>query len=1000
MNRIDFKIEEPFGIYWPNQYTKIKIPCNPDKDINIKSLSLYDSLDNIINADFLSFQNNYIELGLFVSLYPYEVKKMYIEKKDLVKAQRKSKCLSVKRTKSNIEISNGNLKFVIPKNGMYKKNDVPSPILSVSSDKLEGVGTFTGHIEKSEVKVSIKNSTLHAKVSIKYNFFEKGIYQIDILTYSKSSELIIHEINNTNNKLSLILSFPSFFAKNTYARMHTPLKEMGETDEWKRIIYASKLSNEPVLMQPFYTWDINTATLIQYWDDCSLLCIVPIKPGRWENPSQNHILANTINGTGIESKGAKGSKEWVLSLTDAALKEEKITIDLSTKYQNWDYMLNNPIKNVYRADRLCAIYGGPNLTDTLNWMSKIPDNINLTPRLLADEDDIKDTRNRILSWPWMYKTLMNHKDDSTGFDPAGVYMALKDEVYAKKAKQCISIWLESRIQLLTCFGYSLHEVVCIRLSRPLRLIAIDYDLTCNSKQYSSQDKRFIYSAFAFLMKSMESRDYWPDRKNGFKMGNRNFHSDRFSALGVCACLLNNYEDCPVVIRYVQRQASLELEYCIKESGAWIEAPNYQAYSMNYLITLFAALKNSGYKDFFKNYKFRKTLDFLADIQTCYDIRYGAHMLPTIGDTAANYWSQAFSNIFAWAGSITKSSAFSKRMIRAWNRAGNPVICPGGELNSTFKMLLLCNNSLPSVKDRNHSYSEYQGFGSVIKTKKSYLSIKSGDISMHYDHDESSILWYEYNVPVLADIGSQYFPACDASFMHNRISINMNTDQARGDIIYSCYGKNVSVIVTKTDISNIQKWPWFPVTDSSWNFRYQSVPYDIPKHKWKRSLIYLNNKAALVVIDEVTGNLPFEQNFLFMTSSYEKDNNKFSFKGQFDVNSTAWIFNCTKSNIYDWGYLGLDEPSFKKAFASDWKKYRWMWEKPIKPMAENVQILRNFCNPNSKVITFITAHKDKVTQNTQLLSNLSTIQWTKNNETITIDLDNVDKVHADELYKEY
>ena len=78
MNRIDFKIEEPFGIYWPNQYTKIKIPCNPDKDINIKSLSLYDSLDNIINADFLSFQNNYIELGLNVSLYPYEVKKMYI----------------------------------------------------------------------------------------------------------------------------------------------------------------------------------------------------------------------------------------------------------------------------------------------------------------------------------------------------------------------------------------------------------------------------------------------------------------------------------------------------------------------------------------------------------------------------------------------------------------------------------------------------------------------------------------------------------------------------------------------------------------------------------------------------------------------------------------------------------------------------------------------------------------------------------------------------------
>lgn len=141
--------------------------------------------------------------------------------------------------------------------------------------------------------------------------------------------------------------------------------------------------------------------------------------------------------------------------------------------------------------------------------------------------------------------------------------------------------------------------------------------------------------------------------------------------------------------------------------------------------------------------------------------------------------------------------------------------------------------------------------------------------MHYDHDESSLIWYENNTPILLDIGSQYFPSCDAAFMHNRISIDGKTDQSRGTIIHRECNNKAGLVMTKTDISSLQEWPKWPIADSDWNFRYQQEPYDIPVQTWKRSIIYLMELSALVVIDEVGKDLPFEQNFIFCAKGYKK-----------------------------------------------------------------------------------------------------------------------------------
>jgi hypothetical protein len=645
-------------------------------------------------------------------------------------------------------------------------------------------------------------------------------------------------------------------------------------------------------------------------------------------------------------------------------------------------MMKTPIRKIYTADKLCAVYGGPGLYQAIRWTSPVPFIPDDSPRLLVKKDELLRYRNRILGWIWMRETVMAHKDDMEGFDPAGVYNITGDEKYASIAKGYIMEWLDSRIWMITRMGYSLHEVVCIRLSRPLRLVALDYDLTASSSCYTKEDHVFILNAFAFLTQCTASPDYWPDKSAGFKKGNRNFHSDRFATLGTLACLLSGYRESKKWVSYVQKEIENELNTAVFEGGAWIEAPNYQAYSMNYLILLFTVLKNCGYKDNFRNTRFMETMDFLASIQTIKDIRCGIRMMPTLGDTAANYWSQGFMNIFAWAAKMTASDGdFSRRMMKAWTDAGRPVFNAGGELNSTFKTAALVDPRLQAFKDSVSISRYYPGFGAVMKTKNSYLSVKCGEACMHYDHDEGSIIWYEKGVPVLADIGSQYFPSCDASFMHNRISIDHKTDESRGKVLYFASAPEADCIITKVDISRIQEWPEWPVRDTKWNFRYQSAPVDIPTNTWVRTVIYLKEEGALAIKDEVSGSLPYDRNLLIYSDSYSNHKDHLEFKGQFGTDVAVWNFNTTSENVYDWGYDGLDEPMFKKAFGQDWHDYRWMWEGDMTAMAEKIQLLRSTCTPGSVSYSFLAASGSDPGSVNKVDEHC--LRWIKRDKTITI-----------------
>lgn len=73
MTHISISVKEPFGIQWPKQYTIIDVSYNGSLDI--KNLCLYNSLDIMTEADFISFKNNKLKIGFMLSLYPFETKK-------------------------------------------------------------------------------------------------------------------------------------------------------------------------------------------------------------------------------------------------------------------------------------------------------------------------------------------------------------------------------------------------------------------------------------------------------------------------------------------------------------------------------------------------------------------------------------------------------------------------------------------------------------------------------------------------------------------------------------------------------------------------------------------------------------------------------------------------------------------------------------------------------------------------------------------------------------
>ena len=947
--------QEVLGESFPRQRVKVRIPLF--RETHAKNLGLLDENYKPITADVQKIHNREVEAVFYTELQAGEIKTVYVaENMESIPS------ISAERTEKGYRVSNGSICAEVPGDGYFFYDQLPAPLLSLTCHgETIAAGSLRSKSSPQKVRLTtvVSKTPVEAVIMIRYEKEDDSFYQAKLTLGSEEDNLLIEEyFSGFDSQFRLdFVSCPDY----AFGRMHAPLEYKGKPDIFQRISYTVRYDQQDEIgFQPFYVWDKNCSTVMAFSSEHAktAIGIVPIRASKWENGQQNRVWAiadrqNDQDCFFVQTEVKKGARNWLIACKDRKDFFRHTNFAVTSTYQTFGYIRNIPIERASFAEDMSSIYNGMSLTRYLQ-MPRFPNDLknNPHPCLLVTPETRRIAQKNVQSWEWLRSTILAHKDDPDGYDPAGIYLALGDPAYAQKAKSLIIQWLQERLWQIIRMGYAFHENVCIRLSRPLRLVAIDYDLIVDAGCFSDEERCWIENALSFLMVCMQDPDYWPDRNVGFSKGNANFHSDYFSTLGILGCLLQWNPDSQAVLDYVEKQIEQDLEQCVAKSGAWNEAPNYQAYSMNYYSALFTALKYSGRRDYYTDSRFLKALDFLADLQTPVDPRSHIAHLPTIGDTAVNYWSQSFQNIFAIAAFMTRDSNpdFSRRMLRTWQRAGKIIINVGGEQNSIFKFSVAYLSPEFHVQlfgDFPWESHWYEDFGAVMKSRDAngfpdgYLLFKGGKISQHYDHDEGSLIWYAKGAPLLCDIGGQYFPSCDPTFLHNRLSFDHKTDQARGKMTGFYATSHTDFADLETVVIELQPWSEWPVRDLSWNFRYEKPAYSVAPIRWIRNVIYLKDEQALFLRDKVEGDTVSEMNFLSYTTAIHRSGDTFLLDGQFGVDMTVSLFSNQpySAETYEWEYAGLDEPMFFDAFRIDWRKLRWVWEKPIKSMGEKVGILR-------------------------------------------------------------
>ncbi|MBN1623754.1 MAG: hypothetical protein JW903_05260, partial [Clostridia bacterium] len=573
-------------------------------------------------------------------------------------------------------------------------------------------------------------------------------------------------------------------------------------------------------------------------------------------------------------------------------------------------------------------------------------NIEQSEGILINRAEMPALREKLIKDEFIKSVIEVQEQSPLGVDLAGAFMIDGEQTKADTLVKWIGEWMAARIGLFFNLGYPSVHLECIALSRPLRDVAIDIDIISGSIR--EPDRARIYAKLAYLTCITADSDYWPGQESGFDMGNSNFHSDMYSCLGVCACVLKGHPMAGKWVEYAAAEFGKELDRSVYPGGAWAEAPTYHLASLSHLLVLAAALKNSGYKNFFMHPKLIETMVFLAEIQTPMDPRCGFSMIPSIGDTTSNILTQSWQALFAWVAKNTfmEMPEFSAIMMRAWIDGGSMRL--PFSYNSGLKLAVaFVDPELPAARFRKHEGKSFAGFGVVMKDSvagklSGYLSMKAGVINNHYDHDEGSLIWYSRGVPLLIDYGTQYNPCVDQSFWHNRISIDHKSDWCRGKVCEFTPGSEYDYARMKVTINKVQEWPEYPDRDPGFNFRNLPEPYEIPDHIWEREIYYLKKLDSLIIIDRVDGFLPYDWNLHVLAESAKRNGNLVTFGCMEDIEMDVHLdINTDNGDIEDiiqmseWKHHGLDETRIPLS----WHEYTWMWDREISAMSESTKILR-------------------------------------------------------------
>ncbi|MBN2853506.1 MAG: hypothetical protein JXQ23_12290 [Clostridia bacterium] len=943
MAALSFSITEIFGFSYDQQLIHKNvsgIDCS-------KKYILTDDKGSEIAADFKKAEKSSLIIEFTDSLASYQTNTYYLQEK---KSELPAELHANKRTGDWV-ITNGLISLSIPRSGIYE-TDVPGPIISFTNNKLTpDFTTAISNCKKAVIKTAVSKGRASKTVTLNY-LFDKGEYHCTIRMVRGANELIITEKFKGNHTM-ISMSIKQFRGERAFVRMHTPDYLKGEkSEDWERLDFTLENEHDVIArIKPFFGWGKDDTPLLSLYDKKHVISIVGAYASKWSHGEDNKLIVN--NDQTIEADISNGKRCWVLSI-DSINDDRKEIKEISPRRIGYQDNLTGTtmIHCTYRAERLASIYNGPDLDKYSRWIFDYENMDSMEyPGLLIKKGEIREVRQKLEKFEWFRQTILQHNGfDEFLDDKAGYYLATGESKVAFDSMAAIEKWFDVRMSMFHQFGYAFHDLVAIAFTRPFRNAVIDFDLIAYDNSISDIVKKRVIQKIVYLLYCMADNDYWPDKiKSGFGKGNVNFHSDYFTAFGIGACLIKGHPLSDQWIQYARLQFELDLKRCINKSYAFVEAPNYQAYTLMYYSFFIQTYKNRGICQFFESRKLKGTFSYLADLQTPEDPRMGICMIPSLGDTDINYHSQQLQVVFAYAAKFTRDidPVFSRKMMTAFQKAGEIGIVPMVDRNCAFKYgLCLVDIFLEGEENPKWKDIAYEGLGTISRTKNldGYLLVKSGYFNEHYDHDEGSLIFYAKETPILIDYGTQYNPPVDQSFLHNRISIREKSDltRQRGQVTMFKGNKETSVTSFLYPMTTVQEWPKWPPRDRDFSYRLLKTPVTIDPVSWERTVFYLKELDALYITDDISGNQKTQFDLQILAKSYDKANNFYRFNGPYGVDTFTYIHDndLEEVRVESWSHEGLDEKRCD-VFDGDWHDYQWIYKKGLAKGDEESRILRIF-----------------------------------------------------------
>jgi hypothetical protein len=601
----------------------------------------------------------------------------------------------------------------------------------------------------------------------------------------------------------------------------------------------------------------------------------------------------------------------------------------------------------------------------------------------------EDVRTKLREWPWLDERFAAHvgerffnahdqpdmrirdlppSRDALGADWAGAYLLSGDLAYARRAWDTIRARADEWVANMAGLGPTVDDLIGISIARLWRATSIAFDLVAGSDAVTDEERREMLRKLAFICEVSSTDDAWPRPETGIGRGNPNFHSDIVSARGIAAALLNghprqhNWMDAAV-----EDMATYMRGYHF-ESGCSQEAATYQLCTLNHAILLATAVRNAGGRDLFAEEPvLMRSFDYLASTQTPTDPRTGFCMLPTLGHVTSYPWCQTLQVYFAWAAKLTARSdpAFSQRMMAAWQRAGSMPI-PWHDWHSGsvwWPAICLLDRLLPAEASWPPASQLHEGLGAILRTQhpegdQGYLLVKMGASRGHYDPDEGSLIWYAYGQPLLTDFGCQYNPSITCAWLHNRVSIDHKNDWgSHFRLLSHQLTPEADYICGEMRVDILEPYPEWPIRKTEFNPRLLPRPHAIESVTWRRHVLYVHACEAIVLLDELSGDLPTDWNLQVFADEARIAGNRVHLVGQHGIDLDVYLAAPTPPDISlaSFEHLGADEPRLPLYF---WKGLLWTAPEGItySRMGERALTLRARAEPGQDYVALLLARR--------------------------------------------